>query len=381
MSKPSVDELIPVLASLIGFDTTSSESNLPLITWIEDYLRKYGVPCWRVNEGAGKASLLARIGADGAGGIVLSGHTDCVPTKDQQWKYHPYFLTEKDGLFYGRGTCDMKSFLALALTYVPYWVQHPPKQPIWFAFSHDEEVGCLGAAPMAQALHQYRAMPSLVVVGEPTNMELVVAHKGIYSFETIVTGREAHSSMPHQGVNAAMILAELVHTLSKLAQFCEISGRQNPQFTPSYSTVHVGVMEGGVARNIIPKHARMLWEVRPIPGDDIDALLQPFYLRCAELEEKMRAVDASTSIVTRQRSSVHGLEPVADAAPHMALALRLAETNHTGFVSYGTEGGILQKHGFPVVVCGPGSIDQAHQPDEFVSRMQLAKGLDFMGRL
>lgn len=377
----SADATLAILRQLVAFPTVSSDSNLTLIAWVEDFLTARGVSHWRVNEGPGKASLLARIGPDLPGGIVLSGHTDVVPVKDQPWTSDPFTLTARGDAWYGRGTADMKTFLALALAHVEQFKAHATGRPVWLAFSHDEEIGCLGAAPMAQALQAVKAEPALVIVGEPTEMQLVGAHKGIVSFETIITGREAHSSMPEQGVNAVMLMGELIATLNHIAADARMRRDPTSGFPSPYTTVHVGVVEGGTARNIIPRHARICWEVRPLPGEDVTALLAPFYARVAELERLMQQVDPTTNIVTRQLTNVHGLHAEPADAPHMALACRLAQRNAADAVSYGTEGGIFQHHGLPVVVCGPGSIDQAHQPDEFITGAQLSLGIAFMERL
>lgn len=375
-----IDSTLALLQTLVAFPTVSSESNLALIAWVEDYLDQHRVPHWRVNEGHGKSSLLARIGPDVPGGIVLSGHTDVVPVKDQPWNTDPFTLTEVDGLIYGRGTSDMKSFLALALAYVPAFVAADLTKPIWLAFSHDEEIGCLGAAPMANALVTMKADPALVVIGEPTMMKLIGAHKGILSFETIVTGHEAHSSMPEQGVNAVMIMGELIALLGQIARDARQVTDNDFSAVTSYTSIHVGVVEGGTARNIIPRHCRIAWEVRPLPGADVDALLAPFYAKCAALEVAMKQTNTDCNIVTRPLTRVRGLERQAEDAPHLALAYHLAGTNRSDAVAFGTEGGIFQGHGLPTVVCGPGSIDQAHQPNEFISREQLVLGAEFMGR-
>ncbi len=376
---PTEQDILDILRALVAFPTVSSESNLDLITWVEQWLDQYQVPHWRVNETAKKSSLLARVGGVAPGGVVLSGHTDVVPVIDQPWATDPFTLTEQGEHIYGRGTSDMKSFLALALAHVPLFQRCA--RGVWLAFSHDEEIGCLGAAPMAQALLARDAQPGLVVIGEPTMMQLVGAHKGILSFETIITGREAHSSMPGQGVNAVMLMGELIAELNRIAEAARATVDADFAAVTPYASVHVGVVEGGTARNIIPRHCRIAWEVRPLPGTDVAALLAPFYATCAELEARMQAVDPACSIVTRQMTNVRGLQKVASDAPHLALAFRLANTNRADAVAFGTEGGIFQGHGFPVVVCGPGSIDQAHQPNEFITRTQLAQGAAFMTRV
>ena len=378
---PTEADILTILRTLVAFPTVSSETNLPLIEWVEAFLDSHDVPHWRVNESGAKASLIARIGPDVSGGIVLSGHTDVVPVKDQPWVTNPFELVEKGDWIYGRGTCDMKSFVALAMAHVPYFKKACVNKPVWLAFSHDEEIGCLGAAPMAQALNQHNAAPSLVVVGEPTDMKLVGAHKGIVSFETIVTGHEAHSSMPEQGANAVMIMGELLATLNQIAEDVRaVTDGDFASVTP-YASVHVGVIEGGTARNIIPRYCRIAWEVRPLPKTNLETLLAPFHARATALEARMKVVDAACSIITRQLTNVRGLQKVADDAPHLALAHRLANANQAHAVAFGTEGGIMQGAGMPVIVCGPGSIDQAHQPNEFIKREQLKLGAEFMKRV
>jgi acetylornithine deacetylase len=381
MNPPTLQDVVEILAALVSFDTTSHKSNLALIEWIEQFLKQKNIACERVNEGNGKSSLLARIGPPGKGGVVLSGHTDVVPTVGQPWTSDPYALTVRGTKFFGRGTSDMKSFLALALAHVDYWKAKNLKKAVWLAFSHDEEIGCLGAAPMAEHIIHEQIAPSLVVIGEPTDMKLVIAHKGIISYETIITGREAHSSMPHQGVNAVMLMGELIHTLNDISIRARKKADKKSGFVPNYSTVHVGVVEGGTARNIIPRHCRIAWEVRPLPDTDVAALLKPYYEKCIELEDAMKSIDPNTSIVTRQLTHVHGLKAMEEGSDHIALAKRLANTNHAEYVSYGTEGGIFQHHGLNVIVCGPGSIDQAHQPDEWIESSQLELGMEFMRRI
>lgn len=381
MSLPSATDTLNILRHLVAFPTVSSESNLALVEWVEKYLTTRNVPHWRVNQSATKSSLLARIGPDVPGGIVLSGHTDVVPVKDQPWVQDPFLLTERDGKIYGRGTADMKAFIALALAHIEYFQAQPLTRPIWFAFSHDEEIGCLGAAPMANALLEINARPSLIVVGEPTDMQLVGAHKGITSFETIVTGREAHSSMPEQGVNAVMLMGELIVTLNRIAETARAQRDERHGFPSPYTTVHVGVVEGGTARNIIPRHARICWEVRPLPGEDVESLLKPFHDKVAELEATMQRTDPAAHITTRQLTNVHGLKASGQEAAHTPVACHLAQSNHSHAVSYGTEGGIFQHHGFPVIICGPGSIDQAHQPNEYILPEQLDLGAAFMRRV
>lgn len=369
-----------ILAKLVGFDTTSSDSNLALIAWVEEYLREHQVHYMRVNESPEKSSLLARIGPETVGGIVLSGHTDVVPVIDQPWTSEPFTLTVRGDKLYGRGTCDMKSYLAASLALVPYWQTLPLQKPIWLAFSHDEEIGCLGAAPMARFIMDAGYAPALAIVGEPTNMRLVNAHKGIMSFETIVTGHAAHSSAPAQGVNAIHIMSELLSCLTQMSSRIAAKPSENSPFTPPYTTVHVGVIEGGTARNIIPNHCRIAWEIRPLPNENTEALLAEFQSKSLMLEQRIQAQFPHTSIITRAMSNVRGLRPDPDSTA-TALAMYLTHSNQALAVAYGTEGGIFQAHGLPTVICGPGSIDQAHQPDEFVERAQLSECLTLLSRV
>lgn len=369
-----------VLAALIGFDTTSHDSNLALIAWVEAYLARHGIWYERANESATKSSLWARIGPEAKGGIVLSGHTDVVPVEGQAWDSPPFTLTEKNKRFYGRGTCDMKSYLACALSLIPYWQSMELQKPIWFAFSHDEEIGCLGAAPMAGHILKRGAEPALVIVGEPTDMKLKNAHKGILSFETTVTGHAAHSSNPALGVNAIHIMQEILACLMRLRERAVLNPVKDTPFTPPYSTVHVGVIHGGTARNIIPNECRVAWEIRTLPGENTEAMLAEYQATCQSLEQQMQKQFPMTGIMTRALSNVRGLRPEPDAA-YTALAMRLAQVNQADVVAYGTEGGIFQAHGLPVVICGPGSIDQAHQPNEYIERVQLSLCVDFLKRI
>lgn len=369
-----------VLAALIGFDTTSHDSNLALIAWVEAYLARHGVWYERVNESATKSSLWARIGPEAKGGIVLSGHTDVVPVEGQAWDSPPFTLTEKNTRFYGRGTCDMKSYLACALALIPYWQSLKLQKPLWLAFSHDEEIGCLGAAPMAGHIVKRGAEPALVVVGEPTDMKLKNAHKGILSFETTVTGHAAHSSNPALGVNAIHIMQEILACMMRLRERAVLNPVKDTPFAPPYSTVHVGVIHGGTARNIIPNECRIAWEIRTLPGENTEAMLAEYQATCQSLEQQMQKQFPMTGIMTRALSNVRGLRPEPDAA-YTALAMRLAQVNQADVVAYGTEGGIFQAHGLPVVICGPGSIDQAHQPNEYIERGQLTLCVDFLKRI
>lgn len=375
-----------ILKTLVAFETVSSDSNEQLIVWIENYLDSHGVWHERVQEnnqsGVKKTSLLARIGPDVPGGIVLSGHTDVVPVEGQVWhKTTPFALKEQDGNLYGRGASDMKGFLALALAKVPDYVKQNLKRPVWFAFSHDEEIGCKCAEPMAKEFIARKIEPQLILVGEPTSMRVVDEHKGIDSFETIITGKEAHSSAPAQGINAIDYMARLITVLNQIgAEEAAQPDPQSPYPTP-YSTVHVGIANAGKARNIIPAHAYICWEVRPLPGVRAEDLIGPYLTAVERFNIEIKAKFPECGIVHQRRQHVHGLKKK-EGAPYLELATYLAGSNESPTaVSYGTEGGAFGEHDFPTVICGPGSIDQAHQPDEYISREQFAKGAGMLDRV
>lgn len=376
-----------ILAQLVAFDTTSAGSNMALIEWVEAYLAPYAVHVERVHEtnaqGVTKSALLARVGPDVAGGIVLSGHTDVVPVTDQQWHggagpEKAFTLTERGGNLYGRGAADMKGFIALALAQVPVWIKQDLKRPVWLALSYDEEIGCKCAEPMAIEFTKHTIRPALIIVGEPTMMQVVDEHKGIDSFETIITGREGHSSAPDAGINAAYIAAHLTLALEQMNANERAKAQANSAFPTPYSTVHAGIVTAGTARNIIPGSASIRWEVRPMPGADVNAIVAMFHAKADELKSRY----AGCSIETKRLAHVHGLKKQAPSAPYLTLAMHLAGSNHApSAVSYGTEGGAYGVHGFATVICGPGSIDQAHGPDEFIAVEQLEKAAAMMARV
>lgn len=374
-------EAIALLRDLVSFDTVSRHSNLALIQYIEQYLQGFAVASVRIlSKDGSKANLLARIGPEAEGGIILSGHTDVVPIDGQKWDTPPFTLTESMGRLYGRGTADMKSFIACTLAMVPAFAQARLAKPIYLAFSYDEEIGCLGAPDLVAHIARHAKRPALAIVGEPTSMQVVTAHKGVYSYETVVSGVEAHSSQPHLGVNAVHIGAKLVAHLSDLADEQAQSGMQNPAFTPPYSTVHVGVLEGGTARNIIPRTCRLVWEIRPLPGDDVSGIIAKFEDYAQALKRDAQAKHPDADIVTTPMSCMHGMQFSGTEAAQ-GLVMACAQANETHAVAFGTEAGVFQDGGVPVVVCGPGSIDQAHKPNEYIEVMQLEKCVGFLLRL
>jgi len=371
------EQAVALLEKLVAFDSVSRHSNLPVIEFIEDYLGKYNIPCKRILSPDGKKSnLLARIGPETAGGIILSGHTDVVPVDGQEWKSDPFTVTRRGNKLYGRGTSDMKSFIAICLAMTPEFLKLKLKKPLWFAFSYDEEIGCLGAPHLLKYIEKHIPKPAFAIIGEPTSMQVVTAHKGVLSFETTVHGLEAHSSQPQLGVNAVHVACELVHFLSTMAMKQATSGKRDKRFKPPFSTVHVGTIAGGTARNIIPRECKFQWEIRPLPGEKVEALMKRFDKHCSELSKKTKA-----RIVTRPMSHMIGVTLPVSARSSCQTVMRCAQTNHEHAVSFGTEAGVFNEHGVPAIVCGPGSIDQAHKPNEFIELAQIKKCVAFMLRL
>jgi acetylornithine deacetylase len=371
-----------MLARLVSFDTTSRDGNIPLIAFVEDYLDGWGVPHFRVDYESGKkTNLFATIGPDVAGGIVLSGHTDVVPVDGQPWTSAPFTLTDKgDGLLYGRGTCDMKGFIAVALAMLPQFVTARLASPIHLALSCDEEVGCKGVRPLVAHLRDHLPKPRAVLVGEPTSMRVVNGHKSAISFFTEVTGHEAHSSLTHHGVNAILVAGELLGEISRIRADVERAGDPSGRFDPPYSTVHVGTIEGGTAKNIIPRRCAFAWETRLLPTADPAEVPDRLAAFARTLEPAMKGIAADAGISTSEVNRVPALAPETDS-PAEHLALHLAAANGTHAVSYCTEAGLFQQIGIPAVVCGPGSIEQAHKPDEFIAVSELRKCDQFMARL
>ena len=372
-----------MIGKLVSFDTTSRNSNLELIAFVESYLSDHGIASRLVaNEDDTKASLFATIGPAGrAGGIVLSGHTDVVPVDGQDWTSDPFALVERDGRIFGRGTSDMKSFIASALAHVPAFLEGGPEIPVHLALSYDEEVGCLGVRPMIDEIIRTLPKPQVVIVGEPSNMKVVNAHKGIQSYVTKVTGLEFHSSQTHQGVSAIQHAAELIAFLMKLAEEMRERGDATGRFRPPYTTINVGLITGGSAVNIIPRQCSFAWECRPLPDLDPEEIITRFNAFAeGDVLARMRAVHPRATIETSVRARSPGLAPE-DGSSAETLVMKLARCNSAEAVSYNTEAGLFQLADIPTVVCGPGSIDQAHKPDEFIELSQVAECDRFMARL
>ena len=370
-----------MIETLVGFPTVSRDSNLELIHFVRDYLAGYGVASHIVpNEDATKANLHATVGPDTEGGVVLSGHTDVVPVDGQPWDTDPFRVVERDGRLYGRGTADMKSFSAIALALVPDMLARGLKRPIHIALSYDEEIGCLGAPAMIAKLAAEVPRPAAVIVGEPTSMKVMTAHKGITVMETAVTGYEAHSSQTHRGVSAVMTAARLVSKLDEMAR-AEAANLSALPFEPPFTTIHVGIIEGGTATNIISRWCRFVWDIRHIPEDDPVVHVDRFNAWCeAEVLPGMRSVAPEANIETRMLNQAPAFGPQENREAER-IARAITGDNAIHAAAYAAEAGQFQEAGFSTVICGPGSIDQAHQPNEYIELDQVAQCEHFLRRL
>ena len=379
MSAATLARARDILERLVGFPTITDRSNHALIDYVQRYLEDLGVATWRApNAGGDKAALMATIGPAVDGGVALSGHTDVVPVEGQNWSGDPFRLREVDGRLYGRGACDMKGFDAVVLAMVPEFQAAGLKRPIHILLSYDEETTCLGSLDLIARFGRETPRPALAIVGEPTLMGCADAHKGVATFMTRVTGVEAHSSKPQLGANAVAVAADIVSEIGRLARAYEAPELCDPRFDTPYSTLHVGEIRGGTARNILARDCSFHWEFRGLPGvsaASAAAKVQAFVDDVA-LPRLTRFVSGPT-IETIMEIDVPPLASAPDNAA-ASLALRLTHSNALIAVSYATEAGHFQAAGLPTVVCGPGSIDQAHKPDEFIAISQLAACIDFM---
>ena len=375
-------EPLELLERLVAFDTESSKSNLALIEFVAGYLDGLGVPSLRVSNAAGdKEALFATLGPKVDGGVVLSGHTDVVPVTGQAWTTDPFTLRIADGRAYGRGAVDMKGFDALALALVPEALEADLKRPIHILLSYDEETTCLGVADTIARFGADLPRPGAVIVGEPTGMQVADAHKSIVTYHTTVHGHEAHSAKPMLGANAVMAAADLIAELNRIADAMVARGDASGRFDPPNTTVHVGTIQGGTARNILPKLCAFHWEFRGLPDLDRGEIPALFEAACTRVtRERLNRYGEFGRIETVEEVAVPGLAPDPGSEAER-LALRLAQRNRTISVPYATEAGRFQAAGIPTVVCGPGSIDQAHQPDEYISLDELERGQAFMRRL
>ncbi|QLG92938.1 acetylornithine deacetylase [Pseudomonas yamanorum] len=369
-----------LLKTLVGFDTTSRESNLQLIAFVRDYLEGFGVASELVyNDERSKANLFATLGPSDRPGIVLSGHTDVVPVDGQPWTVPPFELTERDGKLYGRGTADMKGYIACVLALVPSLVNAPLRMPVHIALSYDEEVGCLGVRSLLRVLEQRPVKPMLCIIGEPTELQPVLGHKGKLAMRCDVHGEACHSAYAPSGVNAIEYAAELIGELGRIGQ--RLKGHQDARFDPPFTTVQTGLISGGKALNIVPADCRFDFEVRALPSQN-PAVVADELKAYAEQQvlPRMQAVSEQSAIRFTELSAYPGL--VTDERSQAAeLIAAFSGSREFGTVAFGTEGGLFDAVGIPTVVCGPGSMDQGHKPDEFVSVAQLDRCDEMLRRM
>ncbi|WP_312665993.1 acetylornithine deacetylase [Pantoea sp. CTOTU49201] len=359
-----------LLEKLVAFDTTSRESNLALIDFVWRYLSDLGVSCELIhNAERSKANLYARLGPAGNGGVMLSGHSDVVPVDGQSWSVPPFALTERDGKLYGRGTADMKGYIACMLAAVPHFLAQPLTQPLHLAISYDEEVGCLGVRTLLDALAQRAEKPAICLIGEPTELQPVLGHKGKLGMRCEVKGAACHSAYAPQGVNAIEYAARLIQQLTAIGE--RMAQNQDSRFDPPFTTVQTGIISGGRALNIVPAECAFDFEVRTLPQDDAQAIAAEIEAFAqAELLPRMQAIVADSAIRFYPISGYPGL--LTDAQSEAArLIAYLTLSSDFSTVAFGTEGGLFHQAGIPSVICGPGSMAQGHKPDEFISIAQL----------
>ncbi|MEE2525646.1 acetylornithine deacetylase [Hyphobacterium sp. HN65] len=381
MTAQSLNKVKACLADLIAMATVSRDSNLQLIGYLEDRLTALGARCFRTSDAThNKANLHAILGPDTDGGVVLSGHTDVVPVDDQDWSSDPFEMIEMNGRLFGRGTCDMKGFIACALVAAEDYARLDLDRPVHFAFSYDEEVGCLGAPDMIREMTASGPQPAIAIIGEPTGMKVVTGHKGLYSVEVVVEGLEAHSSKVEDGACAVTHAVPLMQYLVDAADAWKAAAPADSPFEPPYGTITIGEMSGGTALNILARKASFGSLMRPAPWDDAREVGAELRRRAAAVQEKMRRHAPEARVEVFQRSDAPPLRPEDNGAAE-ELARRLTGDNAKRYVSFGTEAGQFQSAGLSTVVCGPGYIEQAHKPDEFVDISQLEACLGFLNKL
>lgn len=372
-----------IMEKLVSFPTVSRDTNLPLIDWVQDYLDGHGVRTYRhLHASEPKAGLWAHAGPMEDGAVILSGHTDVVPVDGQNWSTDPFTVHEADGRYYGRGCCDMKSFDALAIWAVVEAQRTGAKRPLQLALTYDEEIGLIGADPLIRDAAPHFPRARAAIIGEPTQMQAVTGHKGGMAWTVHFHGYEIHSSLSHRGVSAIMEAGRLIQWANEVnAESAAAAPNEiNALFDPPWSNLHVGMIEGGTAHNITAKDCEFVFSIRVAPGDDPAAWQDRIMAKIREIEAGMQAIQPDTWIEVTERFSGPGLftEP---GGPAETLARQLTGDNARHVVSYGTEAGYFQRHGFDSVVCGPGNIEQAHQPDEYIEIAQFEAGHAFMRRL
>ena len=373
-----------ILSKLVSFPVLGGESNLSIIHWIKEYIESYDIEVQLVpNTEGNKASLHCRIGPAVDEGVILSGHTDVVPVKGQKWDTDPFVLTDKgDGKLYGRGSCDMKGFIACCLAVLPQMANADLKKPIYFAFSYDEEIGCLAGPELARAINDfYKEKPKYAIIGEPSLMEPIVGQKGIYILETYVTGSEGHSSRIKQEVSAIHESMRLILWLeNKMNQLIE-SKQFDDRFHPPHSTIHIGLVNGGIAPNIIADKAHFYWDLRTIPMDDVNTIIAEFEAYCKERVGELQKVFPDFSIKTIENHPAVPHLDTKDDADVVHLVKKICGRSELNTVAYASEAGQFADEGFQSIICGPGSIAQAHRANEFIAKEQLDKGVEMIDKL
>jgi acetylornithine deacetylase len=374
-----------MIERLIAFNTVSRDSNLGLIEWVRDYLQRHGAKTRLTHDSSGKkANLFATLGDSPKPGLILSGHTDVVPVDGQAWDTDPFAATEQNGRLYARGSADMKGFIGIALSQAPKFVAalnaNRLDAPLHYALSYDEEVGCLGVRGLIKDLQDNGIRPAGCIVGEPTSMQPIIAHKGTHRFRCAVHGREAHSSYVTHGVNAIEYAARLVVYIRQIADRLAQLETRDYGFTVPYSTLSTGLIRGGIAANVVPKDCEFSFDMRVLPNASPDALYQEIRSYAEALAREMQAVDPESRIDLVWASQTIGLA-AAETDAIVQWAMQLSQNPTVGKVSYGTEAGLFQQMGVPSVICGPGDIAQAHRPNEFVALEQLAQCETFMNRI
>ena len=372
-----------LLERLVAFPTVSRDSNLALVDWLEGYLTGHGIECHRHwNEDRQKAALMAHAGPRVEGAVVLSGHSDVVPVDGQDWTTDPWTVVERNGRLYGRGTCDMKGYVALSVWALVRAQKMGVRRPVQLALSYDEEVGCTGAPPMIETMGKVLPKGAAALIGEPSNMKIITGHKGGTGFHVHVKGFEVHSSLLPYGVSAIMEGARLIGWVND--RNAEIQAREPTPiaatFYPPFTTLHVGMISGGTAHNITAADCRFAVEMRVVPGEDVEAHARTFEAEAARMDALLRAQRPEAGVHLERFFGVPALVPEADGEAE-AIARRLTGDNATGVVSYGTEAGQFQEAGYSAIVCGPGDIAQAHQPDEYLEVSEFQAGQRFMERL
>ncbi|UWS08810.1 acetylornithine deacetylase [Phaeobacter inhibens] len=377
-----MEQTTRILSDLIAYPTLSADSNLEMIAYLANRLEDCGARVDVMFDASGqKANLFATLGPDTDGGIVLSGHSDVVPVTDQDWTSDPFTMEERDGRLYGRGTCDMKGFIAATLAMAPEFAEQISRRPVHFAFTYDEEVGCIGAGHLVQALRERELKPRLALIGEPTSMRVVEGHKGCHEYSTRFQGLEGHGSDPGRGVNAVEYAARYVSRLLDLRGDLQQRTPPDSRFDPPWTTLNIGALNGGSAHNVIASKAQVDWEMRPVQPSDADHVKDTMARYCRDtLLPAMQAIYPEASIETEVVGEVAGLTPTTQNEARELMA-DLLGSNAAELVPFGTEAGLFQELGMDVVVCGPGSIAQAHKADEYLSLDQLSQCLTVLNRL